>query len=219
LEMGVSSAQEIAKKADILRTTGYSVLEQLVVRGVIIKTKKNSVNRYFAESPESLVHRIGASLQSLEKSLPELKAIQNKNEVKPKIVFYEGLSGIRRIYDDTIKSKPEEILEFNTSDMFSSLPNNFPAEYVDARKKNKIRAKRIAPASANWKNHARKDGTELSSTILLAQAEFDIPVEINIYNDKVAFMSYSDQIGIIIEGQGIATAMRTIFELFWETKS
>ncbi|MEI6144413.1 MAG: helix-turn-helix domain-containing protein, partial [Candidatus Berkelbacteria bacterium] len=55
LEMGVSSAQEIAKKADILRTTGYSVLEQLVVRGVIIKTKKNSVNRYFAESPESLV--------------------------------------------------------------------------------------------------------------------------------------------------------------------
>lgn len=45
---------------------------------------------------------------------------------------------------------------------------------------------------------------------------FDIPIEINIYKDKVAFMSYKDEVGLIIESEGIAEAMRKIYGMFWD---
>jgi sugar-specific transcriptional regulator TrmB len=216
LEVGVSSAQDIAEKAGIIRTTAYSILEHLAIRGVIIRTKKQNKNRYFAEAPKNLIRRFGTSITELEKSLPELQAIYNKSETKPKIVFYEGLEGISKIYQDTIRSNPDEILEFNTSEMFAHLPEDFPKEYVQQRLKNKISARRIAPDDSAWKKHSKQDNEELSKTILLNTKDFDIPVEINIYKNKVAFMSYSDRIGVIIEGDGIAKAMRTIYELVWK---
>ena len=54
LEMGLSSAQDIAEKAGIKRTTGYSVLSYLVNRGVVGKTKVKGKTRFLAEPPQSL---------------------------------------------------------------------------------------------------------------------------------------------------------------------
>ncbi|MFH1749865.1 MAG: helix-turn-helix domain-containing protein [bacterium] len=215
LEMGISPAQDIARKAGIIRTTGYSVLEKLVKKNFIHKTKEKNKTRYLAEEPKNLIKRFEEYQKELEKSLPELQAIYNKHETKPKIVFFEGKGGIEEIYDDTIKEKPQEILEYNTSDMFVALPE-FPMDYVKRRQKNKIHAKRIAPDDKYWKKHALREKVELSRTILLPPKDFTIPVEINIYNNKVAFMSYSDEMGIIIESHGVASAMRRIYELFWE---
>jgi sugar-specific transcriptional regulator TrmB len=215
LEMGVASAQDIALKAEIIRTTAYSVLENLALRGIVIKTKEENKNRYYAESPKNLIKRLERFQNQLQAALPELQAIYNKHETKPKIVFYEGLEGLKRIYADTIKTGPKEILEYNTSNMFEIFPD-LPEEYLSERKKYKIKAKRIAPDDPNWKKHAKMDAEELSSTILLPSNEFSIPDEINIYGNKVAFISYSDRIGIIIEGEGIAKTMKKIYDLLWQ---
>ena len=40
-------------------------------------------------------------------------------------------------------------------------------------------------------------------------------VEVNIYNDKVAFMNYADEMSVIIENKAIAEAMRQAYELSW----
>ena len=39
LETGVAAAQDIAEKAELKRTTTYSVLEALVKRGFVLKTQ------------------------------------------------------------------------------------------------------------------------------------------------------------------------------------
>ena len=64
--------------------------------------------------------------------------------------------------------------------------------------------------------HGKRDEEEISETKFLPREDFDIPVEINVYNNKVAFMSYSDEIGLIIESEGIAKAMRVIYKLLWD---
>ncbi len=215
LEMGIASAQDIAHKAGLIRTTGYSVLEKLVARNLVYKTQANQKTRYVAEAPQNLVKRFGSYQQQLADSLSELQAIYNQHATKPKIVFFEGKAGIREIYADTIKEKPKEILEYNTSVMFTALPE-LPEQYLLDRQKNKIRAKRIAPHDKFWVNHAAQDTTELSQTILLPEDEFNIPVEINVYNDKLAIISYTDEMGVIIKSQSIADAMRKIYQLLWD---
>lgn len=216
LEAGTASAQTIAAKARLKRTTVYSLLDALIAKGFVVETKESGKTRYVAESPENLVQTFERYQQNLHKALPELKAIHNTKAVKPKVQFFEGRDGILKIYEDTIREKPNVILELNTSELFTALPENFPKEYVAERLKHHIRAQRLAPEDKHWTAHKANDAKEISETKLLPPEQFAIPVEINVYNDKVAVMSYSDEMGLIIESKGIAQAMRTVYTLLWK---
>lgn len=215
LETGIAAAQDIAEKAGLKRTTTYSVLEALVKRGFILKTQKEGKNRYVAENPENLVKIFAEHQKNLQSALPELVAMYNAKQIKPKVLFFEGKTGIKKIYYDTIEEKPEVILEWNTSEIYQTFPG-FPLEYLEMRRQRNIKAKRIAPNDKNWQERQKKDKEDISVTKLLPREEYNIPVEINVYNDKVAFMSYSDEMGLIIESRVIAEAMRTIYNLFWK---
>jgi sugar-specific transcriptional regulator TrmB len=213
LESGSASAQRIAQKAGIKRTTAYSVLEAMVKKDFILKTDKEGTAKYLAQNPKDLAERFKAYQKSFENVLPELEAIHNKKEVKPKVLFFEDEEGILKVYEDTLKEKPKEILEFNTSEIFKAF-DTFQLDYVEERKKKNIQALRIGPDDPQYREHAAKDAEELSETKLIKN--FDIPIEINIYNNKVAFMSYADKIGLLIESEGIAKSMKKIYELLWE---
>jgi len=214
LEAGVSSAQEIAKKAKIKRTTAYSVLSDLVKKGFVHTTSERNKTRYIALAPRQLAERFAEYQKELLGALPSLEAVYNKSQVKPKVVFFEGAEGIKQIYEDTIREKPQVILEYNTDNIFKLLPG-FPLEYLKQRQKNMIRARRIAPKSPRWMFHRSRDKEELSETLMLPTDLYNPEIEINIYNNKVAFMSYLDAMGLIIESASIAEAMRQAYELAW----
>jgi hypothetical protein len=40
-------------------------------------------------------------------------------------------------------------------------------------------------------------------------------IEVNIYNNKVAFLNYAEKMSVIIESPAIAEAMRQVYELSW----
>jgi sugar-specific transcriptional regulator TrmB len=214
LASGVASAQDIAKKAGLKRTTTYSVLSYLVNRGVVAKTKVKNKTRFVAEPPEHLLNLVGELQANIQKALPELKAIYN-TDVKPKITFYEGENAIQRVYDDTLAEQPAEILEWNTNAYFEQFPADH--NYIDQRVKRGIRCRRIARQGSEWDTrHKARDSAELAETVIVPKTNFDPKIEVNIYNNKVAFMNYADQMSVIIESQAIADAMRQAYELSWK---
>lgn len=213
LEMGVSSAQNIARKAGLKRTTAYSVLSYLVSRGLAGKTKAKGKTRFVAEPPDKLSLLISDLHEKAKKILPELEAIYNKNEVKPRILFFEGDQAIQNVYDDTLREKPEEILEWNTSAYFERFPEH---DYINKRVKLGIKAKRIAGKGSIWQTkHKRRDPQELSETLIVPKESFDPKIEVNIYNNKLAIMNYADNTSLIIENKPITDAMRQAYELSW----
>ena len=216
LEMGVSSAQDIAEKAGIKRTTGYSVLSYLVNRGVVAKTKVKGTNRFIAEPPMRLLTLINELEKGIKAALPELEAVYNKKETKPKITFYEGKSAVQKIYDDTLEEKPEEILEWNTNAYFEGKVEVDP-NYIQKRVTLGIHAKRIAGKGSKWDDkHRFLDQKELSQTIIVPKEQFDPKIEINIYNNKIAFLNYAENMSVIIDSKPIADAMRQAYELSWK---
>jgi hypothetical protein len=44
---------------------------------------------------------------------------------------------------------------------------------------------------------------------------FNPKIEVNIYNNKIAFMNYAENMSVIIESKPIADAMRQAYELSW----
>src|SRR3989344_4770285 len=214
LESGPASAQDIAKKAGLRRTTTYSVLSYLVERGVVGRTKIKNKTRFLAEPPGRLLNLIGELQSHIKKALPELEALYNKNETKPKIIFYEGEEAIKNVYDDTLREKPNEILEWNTDLYFERFPKNY--NYIDKRVSLGIRARRIAGTGSMWeREHKLYDQAELAETAIVSKEKFWPEIEVNIYNNKVAFMNYAENMSVIIESKAIADAMRQVYELSW----
>ncbi len=215
LSSGMDSAQNIAKRANLQRTTTYSVLDYLVQRGVVGKSKIKSKTRYKAESPDKLLSIVNDLQQEIKKQLPELEAIYNDNETKPKILFYEGKEAIQKVYDDTLKEAPKEILEWNT-DAYFDYPTVDPV-YISKRMDLGIKAKRIAGSGSRWDTkHKKYDSSELSETLIVPRDQFWPEIEVNIYGNKIAFMNYADEMSIIIENKAIAEAMKQVYRLSWK---
>ena len=214
LTTGLASAQDIAKQAGLQRTTTYSVLNVLVQKGVVGKSKVRGKSRFLAESPQKLVALAQEVQSDLDRALPELEAIHNRQEKKPKVLFYEGKEAIQNVYDDTLREQPKEILEWNTDAYFTDFPKDH--DYIDTRVKLGIHAKRIAGKGSKWDTeHKRYDPNELSETAIVPKDMFWPDIEVNIYNNKVAFMNYEEKNSVIIESQVIADAMRQVYELSW----
>lgn len=215
LELGTASAQDIAAKANIKRTTGYSVLSYLVNRGVVGKTKVKGKTKFAAEAPERLLTLTREIESGIKQALPELEAIYNKQGTKPKITFYEGEQAIQKVYDDTLVEKPTEILEWNTNAYFEKFPKDH--NYINKRTGLNIGAKRIAAKGSVWDTkHKYLDAKELAETLIVSEELFDPAIEVNIYNNKVAFLNYAENMSVIIESKAIADAMRQAYALSWQ---
>lgn len=214
LELGLSSAQDIAKKAGIKRTTAYSVLEGLVQRGFIGKTKDKGKNRFLVEPPDKLLFMVSNMESQLKEMMPQLQAIYNVKKKKPKISFYEGKGAIQTVYEDTLREKPPEILEWNTDKFFTDFPSDF--NYIQKRVQLKIKARRMAPSGSTWqKKHKPIDKMDLAETVIVPASKFSPDVEVNIYNNKVAFINYIEKMSVIIESPAIAKAMKQAYEMSW----
>lgn len=214
LELGLASAQDIAQKAQIKRTTAYSVLSYLVNRGVVGKTKIRGKTRFLAEPPDKLLNMTREIEERIKNALPELEAIYNQKETKPKITFFEGQNAIQAVYDDTLREKPKEILEWNTDAYFQN-PSVDP-DYISKRVTLGIKARRVAGSGSQWDlKHKYLDQKELAETLIVPREQFWPEIEVNIYNNKVAFMNYVENLSVIIESKAIADAMRQAYELSW----
>lgn len=216
LESGLSSAQNIALKANLPRTTVYSVLKELVKKGIVAQSLIKGKTRFLASEPERLRSTLSELQNKLEDAMPQFKAIQNEGETNPKILFYEGKHAMQKVYDDTLLENPEEILEWNTDDYFRFKEFEVDPQYIQKRVEKNIKARRIAGKTSLWESkHKRKDEEELSETIIVPKENFWPSVEVNIYGNKVAFLNYAEKSSVIIESKALAEAMKQAYELSW----
>ncbi len=215
LETGLTSPPELANKTGLPRTTINLILKHLVERGFIGKTLIKKRVHYLAEPPDKILGHLKELLKYGEEILPELEARYNQSEHKPRIVFYEGVNAVQKVYDDTLATKPTEILEWNTDAYFAG-KQHVDRHYIAKRMKLGIKAKRIAGSGSKWDTHHRHyDSSELAETIIVPRDLFWPEIEVNIYGNKVAFLNYAENISVIIESKAIASAMRQAYHLSW----
>ena len=220
LELGKSTVSRIARSANINRTTGYDILDRLVRLGLASVSGKEPKQEYVAESPDNLEKllesRIAKSREKLKKAkdlIPQLKSMHNVQE-RPKVRFYEGTEGLKQVYEDTLTSREPIKAYANVEDMHNALPGYFP-EYYKRRTRAGIFIHAVLPANAAGIDRASKDKDEARETALVPADQYFFSPEINIYDNKIMIASWREKLGIIIESNEIAEAMKRIFKLAW----
>ncbi len=220
LELGKATVSKISLNAGINRTTGYDILNSLVSKGVVSISGKEPRQEYAAESPKaitlylrSVAEQMAFHIKKSEELLPELDLLYAKKN-RPKIRFYEGVAGLKNVYEDTLTSS-EPIRAYATvDDMHNTLPNYFP-EYYKRRVQKNIAIRAIVPETPTGKERKSHDSEEKREIALVPANKYLFSPEINIYDNKVMIASWREKLGIIIESEEIADAMKKIYELAW----
>lgn len=222
LELGPQPASIIAHQAHINRSTTYVILKNLMNKGVVSTFTKNDIKYFNALEPAALLQYIQRNTQELAKfkkqiedNIGAFKELINPLSERPKVRFFEGLSGIKTVYEDTLDCGAP-IFAFESID---AMPEEVKAyifnDYIPKRVKQKIPAKSIVIDSQQGRQFKKEDKKSMRESKLVQGKGFNI--EINIYGGKVAFMAYHEAkyTGVIVENKSIADALRFIFHLIW----
>ncbi|MDP4008515.1 MAG: hypothetical protein Q8P68_04980 [Candidatus Peregrinibacteria bacterium] len=140
------------------------------------------------------------------------------NDANPsQVERLDGEDGLIRAFEDTLKIPNTTLLCYGTvKHQTRALPSIFPNYYAERVKRN-ISTRCLIPADAqSLKECIQNDVAHLRTTRFIGR-ETTMPVEINIYGDSVAIMSFEDNFAVIIRSKTVADCMRIIFELAYDS--
>src|SRR3989344_3615135 len=156
LELEVAQVSEIAKSANINRSSTYVVLEALKSKGLVSTSEDKKVQQYVAISPEMLLQEAKDRANKAEEMknnisniVPELKALFKDTKQKPKIKVYEGKEAVKQIYYDISALSPypnvPEIKVYEDPGGYINILPDFTKKDYEQRKKRKIKMYGIYP--------------------------------------------------------------------------
>jgi sugar-specific transcriptional regulator TrmB len=223
LELGTAPVSSIARRLGENRVTTYSNLKNLVKRGIVIEVPKKSSTYYSVITPEKLIQDMEDKYVALKDALPEFMALANVYNNKPKVQFFEGIDGLKQVYDDLLSSETKQISSFlGVGSVSKRLAEYLNLHFLPKRVKMGIHAKVLmCHNDEKSKYHVYTSGKtkQLLTEYRLLDFDFvNLYNEINIYGDnKIAFVMYGDEemSALIIHNKKLHDSLQSIFDLTW----
>lgn len=221
---GPSPARSVQRKTGISRPLVYKVLDQLAEFGLVEKKdEKGQVSLFIPGHPLKLKdfvrnqkERAEDAERASEGTLDRLISDFNLVSGKPGVRFFEGVEGIKEIYED-ILAVGEDFYFIRPiyEPVFKEKMEGVIKDFVRERVKRGIKASALTPADVGLEGREPADDAKiLLDRVWVDLSFYNSPVEINIYGQKISVISYSQElVGIIIESPQINRAFRQIFEL------
>jgi sugar-specific transcriptional regulator TrmB len=219
LELGAATAYLIAKKVGLKRPTVYDIANQLMREGLLHKSMRGNVRYFSPADPEKLIQLLKTKEKNIREVMPELQNLYNSPKSKPLIRYFEGKEGIIEMYEDSLRSckKGDEILAYVGEDVLRHIPKT-AEDYVARRIKRGIVLRGIYKNNPELAKYLEKSQEQLRIARVLAEKDFPVNNETNIYKNKISIASYgTEMFGMIIESEEIARSQKAVFELAWKS--
>ena len=219
LSLGKSKVSEIAKKALLNRITTYEILKRLARRGLATSVTYKRITYFKVIDPDQFLVKLERQAELAREALPQLLLFKNAGKGKPKVEYFDGIEGIRSIYEDTLNCKEKTIYNVaNVENLVESVGNDFLDIYIKKRIKKEIRVKVLIPDNKTAHEYIENEKFQnpLREFKFFDEKKFPVPNEIMIYDNKVIMLSFTSKIGVVIEDHDIAKSLRSLWKLLWE---
>lgn len=225
MQNGKLSPTKLSEKIGENRTNCYAILEKLEKYGLAEKTndKKTSYRPTHPSNLETLAEKRRRALSQNEKIIKDnissiLDVYYAHNEA-PGSRIYQGLDGIREIYDDILRTGETQYFIRSTEDIASG---SLLRDFREKRIQKGIKTIALTPDTKTGREN-QKNGMDKKlkfDRTWMPKDAFPSSTEINIYGNKVAFINYGEtQTSIIITSPAIASAMKLVFSMlqnYWQ---
>jgi len=227
LKKGPLKANKIYQKTPFKRVLVYKILNDLINLRLVEKDETIGPVAVFKPTHpftlQELVDKKTANLKDvqavLKGTLPKLISDFNLISGKPGVRFFEGVEGLKQIYEDTLINNKKIYGLVALGAVEPNLNQWLDTVYVEKRAKAGIFMQAITPDSKAAQTYHELDKKYLRESLVVPADQYPMKVEINIYaKNKIAFISFqeSELIGIIVESPAIYATMRTFFKLAWQ---
>lgn len=226
LTIGDQPASVLSRKLGLPRSSVQFLAETLTKKGIARKHRSRNVTNYQPVPPENLFRILETKKNEilseysekerlLSEAIPELQKIKHQEASRPQVGFFEGSEGLKMVYEDTLfATEPIRTLT-SFENRNEHLPGYFE-HYYPRRRKNKIFVRAIYPDTNFGKLRQARDIEDFRDSRLVDNTKYKWIPELMFYDNKVSIASGSERIGVIIESQEIADAMKVLFDLAWE---
>ena len=216
---GSTTVTNITKDTKVPKTTCYDCLHKLEKLGIISTFENNKIVFYSAEDLEVIVNIVKKERLKLLKNINVAKEIIRKSKTnkhkETKVKYFKNADELIQAYEKTLSSSEKIRAYANIEEMHKGLPNFFP-EYYQRRSRNFIFINTISPDNLLSTQRKQFDKEELREIKLIKHQSYNFTPEINIFDDKVLFASWVENIAIIIESEKIASPLKSIFDYIFE---
>jgi len=222
LKLQKANPHEIAKEADLERTTIYKLLEILVEKGMARKSFEGKRLVFLAEPPYVFKEILGRKENLLKNLLPALLALEGKKQNKPIVSFYEDIRRIRQAVLDTLNCQEKLRRDFaSVSNIVEFLGKRFIDHQIEERVKKGIKARslRCLKGEFNEKDwFLDKSNKELLREARYLPESFHFEPVIFIYDNIITVVSSKkESYALVIESQELSQAMKILFDIAWES--
>lgn len=221
LSRGAVAASQVARICALPRNTARGLLDEMVRFGIVARSKRGNVHYYQLEDSAGMVRALRAQQESLNQeyerrveSIAEhegLLARRSPQGKRPKVYFYEGTDGLKKVYEDTLASK-EPLRSWGNFDANQEAMPAYFRGYYRRRAAKGLKIKSLHPDTPLARAAMRRNRAELRDAKIVPRAYRWEP-EIQVYEDKVNIVSWNERVGIIVESEEVAHAVKSIFDL------
>jgi len=225
LELKSAPASAIAKKASLVRSTCYGVLENLVQKGLVAKTEKpGGIRQFVVENPELLFAYLEAQRADFDQLkakikniLPDLRNLQGEFGFKPKIEYFEGKRGIIAALESIIpdmkkmaKAKIPLLIHGAPKRIIKIWPQ-FP-EYVKKRAATGVNSRILI-----WEDFPPEFAKiEKIYQVRKIEKKYAYKSGTNILDEKVILFDFENLLAVVVKNKPLTEMMRVFFESMWD---
>ena len=219
LSLGPTTILKIAQTAEVKRTTVYSIIESLKLKGLITIEVHGFKQRFVAENPENLETILENKKSALAKAMPDFASLFNLKGSESTIKFYEGLEGIKRVYEDLLKEvlSKEDYLVVSHQEQWLKLDPDFFLDFTRRRAKLPINIRLLVQDSPTARQHKRLEKT-YNEKIKILPRNTSLNTNLVIIPKKVVIHQLVPPImAIVIENSSVVQMHKELFEIIWNS--
>ena len=219
LELGKCLPKHLAEKAGVKRPTLYQILPKLIREGFLAETIVGKRRYFIPEDPQIFLDKKKAELSQLEELMPELRLLLTASVSKPKISFYEGVEGIKKVTWDSMHSK-ETIREFiGLHKIHPEMEEYHRDFYIPERIRRRKQIQIIISGPPKYGTIKLDTDPDASRKIKVIDGKkYPIPMDCYVYDDSISFLVFradSEPVAVLLRSKEISTMLKSLHKYMW----
>ncbi len=216
LDVGKAHVGQIAEKTRLHRRTIYDCLERLEDKGLVSFIMEGKTRFFIAANPQKFKEIIKEKEAKINDILPNLLETAQRSKAQTEVTVHKGKEGLKNIMEDIIKNKPKIWYALTSArKALEVLPFYIP-QFHQKRIKGNIKLQTILGRNQQAIMRAKELKKLRFTDVKLIDTKYIVPISIWIFNNKVAFMLWESEIGILIESKETSETFLNYFNVLWE---
>ncbi len=219
LKVTEAPASQIARALEINRTTVYSLINNLINRGLISQVWRSRIQFYAAVNPLTFLEKFRfeqkkllGKVNNLSKEFDQDLLSGSFFYTKPKVNFLIGEEGIKDLLSDII-SESKEAKALMSYQLYQFIDQNLP-DYIEQRVQKGIQVEVIYTFGVEKFRHDLEPGKQLRIPKFRPDAD-SRGMNFFIYGHKTALIFLKEKFGLIVESFNMKESFEQYFAEIW----